>query len=215
MEIYFANMNYTFVRLALQWRHNGRDGVSDHQPHDCLHNRLFRRRSKKTSKLRVTGLCVGNSPVTVEIPAQMASNAEIFPFDDVTMEKTQYELIFRCVFWLGVAERSLKNITLENSGSKDTMNAFWHFDIQAVQICSEVFNCLNTCLEMCLKYLHLALAFRALINLLCPIVMPYRNIDLNQHWLGQWLVAWRYHASEILRHLSERNFTASARVMIL
>ena len=35
-----------------------------------------RRRSKKTSKLRVTGLCDGNSPVTCEFPAQMASNAE-------------------------------------------------------------------------------------------------------------------------------------------
>ena len=31
---------------------------------------------KDTSKLRVTGLCVGNSPVTGEFPAQMASNAE-------------------------------------------------------------------------------------------------------------------------------------------
>ena len=30
--------------------------------------------SKKTSKLRVTGLCVGNSPVTREFPAQRASN---------------------------------------------------------------------------------------------------------------------------------------------
>ena len=37
---------------------------------------LFRRRSKKTSKLRVTGLCEGNSPVTGEFPAQRASNAE-------------------------------------------------------------------------------------------------------------------------------------------
>ena len=35
-----------------------------------------RRRSKKTSKLRVTGLCAGNSPGTGEFPAQMASNAE-------------------------------------------------------------------------------------------------------------------------------------------
>ena len=33
-------------------------------------------RSKKTSKLRVTGLRAGNSPVTGEFPAQMASNAE-------------------------------------------------------------------------------------------------------------------------------------------
>ena len=60
----------------LQWRHNGHDSVSKHQPHDCLHNHLFRRRSKKTSKLHVTGLCAGNSTVTSEFPAQMASNAE-------------------------------------------------------------------------------------------------------------------------------------------
>ena len=49
---------------------------SNHQPHDCLLNRLFRRRSKKTTKLRVTGLCAGNSPVPGEFPAQMASHAE-------------------------------------------------------------------------------------------------------------------------------------------
>ena len=63
-------------QVTLQWRHNGRDTVSNHLPHDCLLNRLFRRRSKKTSKLRVTGLCAGNSPGTGEFPAQMASNAE-------------------------------------------------------------------------------------------------------------------------------------------
>ena len=41
-----------------------------------VYNRLFRRRSKKASKLRVTGLCAENSPGTGEFPAQMASNAE-------------------------------------------------------------------------------------------------------------------------------------------
>ena len=61
---------------TLMWRHNGRDGVPNHQPHDCLLKRLFWRRSKKTSKLRVTGLCAGNSPMTGEFHAQMASNAE-------------------------------------------------------------------------------------------------------------------------------------------
>ena len=64
------------LSCALQWRHNGRDGISNHQPYDCLFNRLYRRRSKKTSKLHVIGLCAGNSPVIGEFPAQMASNAE-------------------------------------------------------------------------------------------------------------------------------------------
>ena len=61
---------------SLRWRHNDRDGVPNHQPYDCLLDRLFRRRSKKISKLRVTGLCAGNSPGTGEFPAQMASYAE-------------------------------------------------------------------------------------------------------------------------------------------
>ena len=62
--------------LALQWRHNERYSVSNHQPQDCLLNCLFRHRLKRTPKLRITGLCVGNSPVTGEFPAQRASNAE-------------------------------------------------------------------------------------------------------------------------------------------
>ena len=62
--------------IALQWRHNGHDSITNHKPHHCILYRLFRRRSKKTSKLRVTGLCVGNSPETGEFTAQMTSNAE-------------------------------------------------------------------------------------------------------------------------------------------
>ena len=62
--------------ITLQWRHNERVGVSNHQHRDCLINRLFKRRSKKTPKLCVTGLWGGNSPVTGEFPAQRPSNAE-------------------------------------------------------------------------------------------------------------------------------------------
>ena len=39
----------------LQWRHHGRDRVSNHRRLHCFLNRLFRRRSKNTPKLRVTG----------------------------------------------------------------------------------------------------------------------------------------------------------------
>ena len=70
---YQAESNET---STLQWSHNGRDGVSNHQPYDCLRNPLFRRRSKKISKLRVTGLREGNSSGTSEFPVQRASNAE-------------------------------------------------------------------------------------------------------------------------------------------
>ena len=61
---------------SLQWRHNVRDGVSNHQPRDCLLKLVCRRRSKKTSKLRATGLYEGNALVTGEFTAQRVSNAE-------------------------------------------------------------------------------------------------------------------------------------------
>ena len=73
------------LRLSLRWRHNDQDGVSNHQPHGCLLNRLFRRRSNKTSKLRVTGLCVGNSPGPVNSPHKGPVTRKVFPFDDVIM----------------------------------------------------------------------------------------------------------------------------------
>ena len=68
------------IIMSLRWRHNERDGVSNQQPHDCLLNRLVRRIWKKTSKLRVTGFREGNSPLTGEFPAQVASNAENVSF---------------------------------------------------------------------------------------------------------------------------------------
>ena len=79
---------------ASQWRHNDRDSVSNQQPHGCLRNRLFRRRSKKTSKLRVTGLCVGNSPGPVNFPHKGPVTRKMFPFVDVIMgEEYAYHLL--------------------------------------------------------------------------------------------------------------------------
>ena len=61
---------------SLQWHHNDCDGVSNHQRLDYLLNRLFRHRSKKTSKLRITGICEGTPPVIGGYPSQTNSNTE-------------------------------------------------------------------------------------------------------------------------------------------
>ena len=86
-------LNWTDSTQVLLWlwestlhrRHNDHDGVSSHQPHGCLLNRLFRRRSKETSKLLVTGLCAGNSPGPVNSPHKRPVTRKMFPFDDVIM----------------------------------------------------------------------------------------------------------------------------------
>ena len=82
----FHSTHKVAINITLRWRHNGSDSVSNHQPHDCLLNCLFRRRSKKTSKLRVTGLCVGNSPGPVNSPHKGPVTRKMFPFDDVIMK---------------------------------------------------------------------------------------------------------------------------------
>ena len=71
------------------WRHNGPDSVSNHQPYDCLPNRLFRRRSKKSSKFRVTGLCAGIHRRPVNSPHKWPVSRKMFPFDDVIMNRVQ------------------------------------------------------------------------------------------------------------------------------
>ena len=62
-----------------------------------------RRRSKKASKLRVTGLCEGNSPMTGELPAQNFSNAEKVSSwrhinDDIFCETVGLSKLYRQTF---------------------------------------------------------------------------------------------------------------------
>ena len=74
--------------FPLQWRHNEHEGVLRHQHHDCLLNRLFRRRStwsKKLSKLRVTGFVRGIHRWPVNSPHKGPVIRKMFPFDDVIM----------------------------------------------------------------------------------------------------------------------------------
>ena len=86
----FVTFYFFYLRKSktLHWRHNDHESVSNHQPQDCLLNGLFRRRSKKTSKLRVTGLRVGNSPGPVNSPHKGPVTQKMFPFDDVIMKLT-------------------------------------------------------------------------------------------------------------------------------
>ena len=82
-KVCFNMDRVTSPSYTIQWRHNERDGVSNHRRFDCLFNCLFRWRSKKASKLHVTGLCQGNPPVAGRFPSQRSSSAKMFLFDDV------------------------------------------------------------------------------------------------------------------------------------
>ena len=112
-----------FVRhslYSLQWRHDEHDG-SIHQPHDCLLNRLFRGRSKKTSKLRVTGLCAGNSPHKWPVTRKK------FPFDDVIMLYRVYdrETIVGTIIQVPVHPRQDTATHLESCAHRWTLHVLY------------------------------------------------------------------------------------------
>ena len=50
-----------------------------------VYSTVYSGAGKKTSKLRVTGLCEGNSPVTANSPHKWPVTRKMFPFDDVIM----------------------------------------------------------------------------------------------------------------------------------
>ena len=72
---------------ALQWRRNERDNVSNHQPRDCLLNRLSGADQRKIKVPPVTGLRAGNLPVTGEFLAPGPVTPKKLPFDDVIMQR--------------------------------------------------------------------------------------------------------------------------------
>ena len=138
--------------MPLQWRHNGHDGVWNHRRLDCLLNRLFKRRSKNTSKLRVTGLCEGNPPVNGGFPSQRASNAENASI------WWRHHAFTACVtydFCAKMTDHRAKNCTLDWT---ETWTPFDHLLIKSfehiskpfgrVQMCQIVQNMLG---KMCLR----------------------------------------------------------------
>ena len=103
-----------YTQEALQWRHNENDGVSNHQPYDRLLKGLFMCRSKKTSKLRVTGLCEGNSPITGEFPHKGPVTPKMFPFDDhhhgYIKKPTDWQWAFQPYFHTSVNETDIHSL---------------------------------------------------------------------------------------------------------
>ena len=92
-----------------------------------LLNRLFRRRLKNTPKLRVTRLCEGNSPVIGEFPAQRASNAEMFPFDDVIMGWYRVQRMQRDTCRLTWKKpRFTRNLWISAAGSLAKFHSDWN-----------------------------------------------------------------------------------------
>ena len=73
---------------SLQWRHTERDGISNNsQPHDCLLNRLFRRRSKKHQRSASLAFVRWIHRWRVNSPPKWPVTRKMFPFDNDIMQR--------------------------------------------------------------------------------------------------------------------------------
>ena len=80
-----SDWDQCFCASSLRWRHNGHDGVSNHQPHHCLLNRLFGCRSKKHQSSASLAFVRGIHRGPVNFPHKWPVTRKMFPFDDVIM----------------------------------------------------------------------------------------------------------------------------------
>ena len=104
---HFAGVHELNNDNQLHRRHNESDGVSNHQRLDGLLNRLFRRRSKKASTFRVTGLWEGNPPVTGEFFHKVPVMRKMFSFAKWRHHATTKRK--RCAYFLMVYNTYLSN----------------------------------------------------------------------------------------------------------
>ena len=69
----------------IQWRHNERDSVSNHHPHDCLLNNLDADQRKHQSSASLA-FVPGIHRWPVNSPHKWPVTRKMFPFDDVIMQ---------------------------------------------------------------------------------------------------------------------------------
>ena len=82
---YFCNRSGS---CGLQWRHNERNGVSNHRRLDCLRKRLDQRKHQHSASLACVG---GIHRWPVDSSPKGLVTRKMFPFDDVVCEKpTRY-----------------------------------------------------------------------------------------------------------------------------
>ena len=101
-----------FWGYSLQWRHNEHDGLSNHQPHDCLLCRLFKAPRKYQSSASLA-FVRGIHRWPVNSPNKGPVTRKMFPFYDVIMYITDDGKSNECPFTndATVKKRGKKNYT--------------------------------------------------------------------------------------------------------
>ena len=92
---------------SLQWCHNGRDGISNHQPYHCLLNRLLDQRKHQSSASLAFVRGIHRWPVNS--PHKWPVTRKMLPYDDINMwsrDRYLQTTVFKCIFnenvWISI-----------------------------------------------------------------------------------------------------------------
>ena len=132
----------------LQRRHTERDGVSNHQRHECLRNRLAKAQIKENIKAPRHWPLWGNSMVTGEFPAQRTSNADnvfIWWRHHANFRVCQHcGLVFLSAVHVGYAGSSWLCIYLDSNMSEMSINITITTESHTKpKACFMIFDCAN------------------------------------------------------------------------
>ena len=156
--------------MPLRWRHNDHAGVSNHQPHGCLLNRLFRRKSKKTSKLRVTGLCAGNSPGTGDRWISR-TNGQLRGKCFHLMTSSCHDIIMKLTCFLQFLWPQLISTQnfIDQAQSFRMVNKIWACSLSMSEVSANESRC-----YICNGFSHWLR--------LCPAIVPGVQLTISHHW---------------------------------
>ena len=97
-------MHQSYQWVSLQWRYNGYDGVSNHQPYDCLLNLYSGADQRKHQSSVLLAFVRGIHRGPVNSPHKWPVTRKMFPFDDVIMSlmngDAQIISIMDCCYWI-------------------------------------------------------------------------------------------------------------------
>ena len=85
----FWTRHWYRISFQLQWRHNGHDSISNHQPHHCLLNRYSDADQIKHQSSASLAFVWGIHRSPVNSPHKWPVTRKMFPFDDVIMNGLQ------------------------------------------------------------------------------------------------------------------------------
>ena len=124
LSIFYYKDKLSFFRSTLQWRHNERDSLSNHQSHDCL----FKAQIKKYQSSASLAFVMGIHRWPANSPHKGLVTRKMFPFDDVIM-------IFVCELGplIPMANRGPGSIKWQSAFRGKHFVQVWHFSQQKPQ----------------------------------------------------------------------------------